>query len=401
MTALRFLRSAGPALLMLIASASCDEPFQPFGEQTLIFSVYGYLDASADTQWVRVMPIRQSVLTSEEPLDAIVTLEKVGDGEVVLLRDSVFAFARVGVELGAPTFVHNFWTTEDVEPGATYRLTVTRSDGASSMSTVPIPTELPSVYVRMDGDSQTVGYVSFEEVENVVMVHVLHYMLQPCAGPPVVAVAQPLLGSDLELGRVSISRTVADLFPCPVERQEIRIVRSGSIWPSGIEFPSLLLLPPNVENAVGFLGGVVTTTVPWEHCTWLPARSLPCFMTYDSRSVTVAGTVTDGTCGGPISRMSAPADIRLTELNWGWDGEALETGQSRITSTDGNGAYRVSGLHSFKYYALSVSHPAGWPPDRPVMPVYVEHEDTLWFSPGEHVTLDVALQRQIGVCDNL
>ncbi|TVQ04901.1 MAG: hypothetical protein EA359_04900 [Balneolaceae bacterium] len=34
---------------------ACDEPFQPLLENNSApFSIYGYLDATADTQWVRV-----------------------------------------------------------------------------------------------------------------------------------------------------------------------------------------------------------------------------------------------------------------------------------------------------------------------------------------------------------
>ena len=40
----------------------------------LKFSVFGYLDASADTQWIRVMPLRTLVTTTPEPLGARVTL---------------------------------------------------------------------------------------------------------------------------------------------------------------------------------------------------------------------------------------------------------------------------------------------------------------------------------------
>ncbi len=47
------------ACCMLVLSG-CNRSFEPFKENnTYYFSIYGYLDVSADTQWVRVSPARQ------------------------------------------------------------------------------------------------------------------------------------------------------------------------------------------------------------------------------------------------------------------------------------------------------------------------------------------------------
>jgi len=46
-------------------------------------SVFGALDASADTQWIRVTPLRHTVLASPDPLGSTVTLERAGTGKTV------------------------------------------------------------------------------------------------------------------------------------------------------------------------------------------------------------------------------------------------------------------------------------------------------------------------------
>jgi len=73
---------------------ACDDPFLPLAESEVQLSVFGYLDAAADTQWVRVMPIRPLALTSPDSFGIIVTLENLGSGQTVELRDSLFTYSH-------------------------------------------------------------------------------------------------------------------------------------------------------------------------------------------------------------------------------------------------------------------------------------------------------------------
>src|SRR5688500_8241129 len=100
------------AALFLI---SCEEPFEPLAATDLVFSIYGHLDASADTQWVRVMPLRESLLTTSGPIDAVVTLQELETGTVVEMSDSL---SRYTVFLADGRFyAHNFSTTMPMVPG--------------------------------------------------------------------------------------------------------------------------------------------------------------------------------------------------------------------------------------------------------------------------------------------
>ncbi len=52
---------------MSALTEACDDTFQPIAARgETLLPVFGYLDASADTQWIRVMPLRRLHLTSQD-----------------------------------------------------------------------------------------------------------------------------------------------------------------------------------------------------------------------------------------------------------------------------------------------------------------------------------------------
>lgn len=124
----------GQALL-----SGCDQSVDPLTQSDRHFSIYGALDASADTQWIRVMPVRVGVLTDSGSIDAHVTLEEIGSGRTTVLKDSLFKYASPDPDRIEHLYAHNFWTTDPIAEGETYRLNVQRSDGvtASALATIP------------------------------------------------------------------------------------------------------------------------------------------------------------------------------------------------------------------------------------------------------------------------
>ena len=155
----RLLR-LGAAVALAAAAAGCGGAFDPRAEADVYFTLWGYLDASADTQWVRVSPVRETVDPAAGPLDADVVLERVATGEGTALRDSVFIY-----ENGLAA--HNYWTTAPVEPGETYRLRVRRSDGAETGATVRVPPAYPAPTLG-DGRCQCPATVTVSGVERLV-----------------------------------------------------------------------------------------------------------------------------------------------------------------------------------------------------------------------------------------
>lgn len=135
------IRFAASLLLFLpfciLIFYSCDQTFEPLQENDkYYFSIYGYLDAAADTQWVRVGPTRQDINEPPDPTGIKVTLEHIQSGKTIVMNDSLFA---------SKGFL-NYWTTMNIKNEQTYRITAER-DGKASWVTVTIPQEIPDPYV--------------------------------------------------------------------------------------------------------------------------------------------------------------------------------------------------------------------------------------------------------------
>lgn len=56
------------------------------------FSIYGYLDATADTQWVRVAPVRKLLASPVEKPEMMVSLEHLSSGDKVVMSDTLLKF---------------------------------------------------------------------------------------------------------------------------------------------------------------------------------------------------------------------------------------------------------------------------------------------------------------------
>lgn len=124
-------------LLMILWLSACGETFEPLEDRSESpFSMYGFLDASADTQWVRVIPIREQVDMPPEIPEMNVSIENLETGEVVNMKDSLFQFRQ---EFN----VVNSWSTFDIKPEETYRLAGELPNGFTSRVTVTTPKDFP------------------------------------------------------------------------------------------------------------------------------------------------------------------------------------------------------------------------------------------------------------------
>ena len=153
---------------------SCDESFTAIESSELRYSVFGYLDASADTQWIRVMPVRTVVLTAPDSFGATVTIEDVATGRTITLRDSLFKFTKYNDSaIGSEgVCAHNFWTTERVQPGASYRLAVTRPGEKPAEAVVSIPRDYDvEVWISQEGKHDDLQLNGLKHVPFVVAIN--------------------------------------------------------------------------------------------------------------------------------------------------------------------------------------------------------------------------------------
>lgn len=129
---------------ILFILIGCNQSFQPIKKTDQFhFSIYGYLDAAADTQWVRVSPPRDQLVMPPVLPDMKVTLEDVNSGSTVVMNDSLFQLP------GGINFV-NAWTTMDIKPGHRYRLEAKSPDKTSSSAEVTIPPDFPTPLMQRE-----------------------------------------------------------------------------------------------------------------------------------------------------------------------------------------------------------------------------------------------------------
>lgn len=255
---------------------ACNESFNPFQENDrYTFSIYGYLDASVDTQWVRVMPVRQSFFLSPDSLDVTVTLEHLHpDGKTSILNDSLFFY-------GQSAYAWNFWTTMNLQPAQTYRLRAERPDGSNSFVTVTLPEDFPDPVIDVDFE-ESKEYVIVRGVENLADVHSEHLLFHYLSDITIVynfnhhqdSLANYLQQPDRHKVLLNPSNaqeflaTYVEENPYTVLQREVYVASAGPEWHFFPDiFEEVIQLPDgisNVKNGVGYVVGIVSKKIPWE-----------------------------------------------------------------------------------------------------------------------------------------
>ncbi len=398
--------SLAACLCVAAMVAACDESFEPIAPSELAFSVFGYLDASADTQWIRVMPIRPLKVTSQDALRATVTLEHLGTGQIIELRDSLFRFSSYSdPDLGSEgAYLHNFWTLEDIEPGAAYRFSARRDGWEPAEAVVEIPrdyeVEVAINQVRAQGETDELRITG---VKHLPFLTTATQFYDSCE-PIVSRVRYDGRSADDETHLIAITKprveTRDHCGPNWVANRELWIVGSEAAWPTGEYSPSALGesgWTSNVTNAVGFLGGVLTKVIPYEDCEFQSdGAPVPhyCLLRYNPETATVSGIVSEMRCGdGPIDSVT----VQLTEMD-------REPARIRPVLSNQAGEFLIGALEPGIPHVLWARAPLV-PIDSVFNPwtfqyEYVEwadfhtlHTDTLTFIPGQQLEYDIGLER--------
>jgi hypothetical protein len=327
----------------------------------MAFSIHGYLDARADTQWIRVAPFRTSIFSTPDLVDAEVTIEDLGTGRAIELIPSLFK--QGSGNFGDTLFAYNFRTAEPIDHATTYRLSARRSDGSVASSTVSIPKDhsrLPIIIGKRQPRATIFSpdFVRFQVLPetHIALVHTRLYNSQDSSCrtfynnpiPP-----RPPLGLGGEM-QVNFRPPEQGPHGCSTDRFDIGIVYSWEAWPfDGRNDYRNVLAHTNIANGVGYLGGLTITSAPIEECV-LSGPGAPgfCELYYaPDTAVLYVRPVNDS--GFPEEYPVDPEDYKFTAGGTLRRGE--ETWTRRPGSTESTsdpkapGIFRFPGLRPGRY----------------------------------------------------
>ncbi len=125
-----------PLLLFIFLLSSCDSSFDPVvQDQAEFYGVFGFLDTAADTQFVRVSPLRETLEPSGELVVPQVVSTHLATGEQTVWQDSI-------VVLDDGRRGQLFFAQVAVNPGDTYRLEVRGPEGEVTRAVTEVPSRL-------------------------------------------------------------------------------------------------------------------------------------------------------------------------------------------------------------------------------------------------------------------
>lgn len=277
---IRFIYSLLLMACGLLTFSSCNPSFEPIEEMNIDrYSMFGYLDASADTQWVRITPFRHQISQPTEKPAMQVTLRDLNQDKSSIMNDSLFLY---------PDGFHilNAWTTANVEPGHSYQILAQSPVEGDSRVIVTIPEDFPMPHILFPNTDLCYAIVTFEGVERLADVQYRWYVKVTRPGWEYYRyfsvnyrnrVRQTVPGAyrltiDLRRARRGVEGQMI-FFPenttFEVLEKQLFIASGGPEWISYDELRSVddltYALPEvfsNVENGVGYVFGIVSKSIP-------------------------------------------------------------------------------------------------------------------------------------------
>lgn len=281
--------SAVPLILVVLfaalVAAGCDESVDPIAGSDVPFTVWGFMNAGADTQYVRAYEVTDQLIPdTAATIDAEVFSTDLTTGE---RRQWTYRKVRFDSLITG----HVFWSPFRAEHEHKYRLEVIRSDGAVSRAEVTVPSEV--TFVINAAENSVIANVRIEgEAPNLVGPKVTYRAINvppPTAWPPGTPVHPPVLhpvvvsyedalrptqdGWTLAINMITDTLHVRNAFRrnCLItppggsapdvwlREIEFSFVAANSSWnpPGGVFNPDELAVPgtmSNVDNGYGFFG---------------------------------------------------------------------------------------------------------------------------------------------------
>lgn len=274
----------------VLALGGCESDINPIVGSDMPFTMWGFMNAGADTQYIRVYPISGELITERSSeIDAEVFSTDLTTGE-----KRQWSYEKV--QFDGDVTGHVFWSPFRAVYEHRYHLEVVRSDGEASEAKVTVPAEADfSVEVQ---DGKTVFVVRIQgEIPTLIGLKVTYNSVNvpptprlesdpihpPVLFPVTVSYDDEVrrdgqgwhmtvdLVRDESLVRSEfrdhclITPTVPNIW---LQSIEFTAVAADSSWrpPGGTFDPNVLVVPgtmSNVENGYGFIGGGEGMRILW------------------------------------------------------------------------------------------------------------------------------------------
>jgi len=254
-------------VICTLTFVGCETSFDPIQEnEELTFSINGVLDVHADTQWVRVMPIGESLIpTNPNENGTAVDLTRQSTGEGFALEDSLYKF-------GGDTYVWNYWLTENMNGNESYEIVAESAAWDQSRVVVDTPSPLPQPNIVYSEDFESIS-VSGIALDTIVVAET-RYLAQAltevgCAPEREIRISHLDImnftsGDEYAINsenREVIARELGvfgDQFR--INRREFVLVTAGPDWPDDVGLSDLEKNLPdvvsNVEGGTGLVAGI-------------------------------------------------------------------------------------------------------------------------------------------------
>lgn len=255
-------------LVLALLPAACDNSFDPVSEdQTDFFGVFGYLDTAADTQFVRVSPLRATLAVPVESLHARVTTVQAATGATMAWQDSL-----VQLDDGSPGLL--FFTQIPVMPGETYQLSIEGEDDevTRAVTQIPEPIRLAPEPVEPDFTRALIQRLALVDQSALPEAFRVRYEVMPPEATEPIPFVFPVFSSG-----TATAEGVEVIVHLEADRAEIlhRLQRAPDdstvvLYRLGMEFEQLSPewqspeTPVNIENGFGFFGAIAHTFVTWQ-----------------------------------------------------------------------------------------------------------------------------------------
>ncbi len=256
-----------------LGQAACSDTVDPVLDTGRAFTVYGLLDARADTQAVRVFAIEQVLdLVRPEPLNATVTSTEVNRSAVQTWQEEIVQFTN-------GRYGHVFWAPLRVDFNKTHRLELRRPDNVmTSVQVTMPPASGPERLNPILGTSYAVLPVLWRDAPRLHDIRVAYrtnfgiyryeYPLDQETRPDGVVVDIQLSKDAREIFR-ALNRARIPVRDLRLREVILTVLVSSSEWvpPGGVYDPDVLIEPgvfSNVENGFGFVGAGYDTLLAFD-----------------------------------------------------------------------------------------------------------------------------------------